>query len=55
MGGGFNRREPIDTSRINLHPPMVDIFRRHNWFGFFELRKGYNDYITYEFSMALRP
>jgi len=55
MGGGFNRREPINTSRIHLHPPVVDIFRRHHWLGFFEFLKGYDDDITCEFSMELSP
>jgi len=53
MGGGFNRKEPSNTKRIHLHPLMVDIFRRHQWLGFFELLKGYDDDITFEFSMAL--
>jgi len=34
---------------------MVDIFRRHHWLGFIELLKGYDDDITYDFSMALNP
>ena len=34
---------------------MVDIFRRHHWLGFFEFPKGYNDDITYGFSMELNP
>lgn len=32
---------------------MLDIFRRHHWLGLFELLKGYDDDIAYEFSMAL--
>lgn len=53
MAGGFNKREPSDTKIIHLHPPVVDIFRRHQWLGFFELLNGYDDDITFEFSMAL--
>lgn len=55
MGGGFNRREPTDTKRIHRHPHVVNIFRRHQWLGFLELLKRYNDDITQEFSMALHP
>jgi len=54
MGGVFNRRERTDTKIIHLHPPILDIFKRHQWLGFFELLKGYDDDITYEFSMALK-
>lgn len=32
---------------------MVDIFRRHQWLGFFKLLKGYDDDLAIEFSMAL--
>lgn len=45
----------MDTSRIHLHPPTVDIFKRHHYLGFFKLLKGYDDDITYETSMALNP
>lgn len=55
MGGGFNKREPIDTSRFHLHPPVADIFRRHHWLGFLELLSGYDDDIAHEFAMALNP
>lgn len=55
MGGGFKRREPTDSKIIHLHPSVVEIFKRHQWLGFFELLKGYDDDITYEFSMALNP
>lgn len=55
MTGGFNQREPTNKSRIHLHPPVVEIFRRHNWLGLFELLRGYDDYVAQEFSMALNP
>lgn len=53
MGQGFNRREPTDNKRIHLHPLVADIFRRHEWLGLFELLKGYDDDMTYEFFMGL--
>jgi len=34
---------------------MVEIFRRHNWLGLFELLRGYDDDVDQEFSMALNP
>lgn len=32
---------------------MVEIFRRHNWLGFFEVLRGYDDDLAQEFPMAL--
>jgi len=32
---------------------VVDIFRRHQWIGFFEFLKGYDDDISFEFSITL--
>ena len=55
MTRGFNRREPTGTSRIHLHPPMVEIFRGHQWLEFFKLLRGYDDDIAREFSMSLTP
>ena len=52
-GGGFNRREPTYTRMIHFHPHVADIFRRHQWLGFFELLKGYDDEVSFDFSMAL--
>lgn len=53
MGGGFNIIEPSDTKRIHQHPPKVDIFRIHQWLGFFELLNMYDDDLADEFSMEL--
>jgi len=55
MTGGFNRREPTRTPRIHLHPPVVEIFRRHQWLGLFELLRGYDDDVAREFAMSLTP
>jgi len=43
MAGGFSKREPTNTARIHQHPPMVEIFTRHQWMGFFENMRGYDD------------
>lgn len=53
MEGGLNRREPTNAKRVHQHPPLVNIFLRHHWMGFFEQLKGYDDDITQEFSMAV--
>lgn len=53
MWRGFNIIKPTDTKRIHQHTLVGNIFRRHQWLGFFELLKGYDDDITHEFSMAL--
>jgi len=48
-------REPTDTKRIHQHPHVVNILIIHQWLGFFELLKGYDDDISHEFSMTLHP
>lgn len=53
MGVGYNKKDPLDNKRIHLHSLVVDIFRRHQWLGFFELLKGYDDDLAFEFSMDL--
>jgi len=55
MTGGFNRREPINTMRIQQHPQVLEIFTRHNWMGFFEKFTGYDDEVAQEFSLSLTP
>lgn len=52
---GFNRREPIDYTRIYQHPQIRDIFTNHQQMNFFQEIKGYNDEITHEFVVALQP
>ncbi len=55
MGGGFNRTKPTYTKIIQQHPPILNIFRRHEWLAFFELLTGYDDDITHEFPMEVHP
>lgn len=55
MTGGLNRRKPTGTSRTHIHPHVVEIFRMHQWLGFFELLRGYDDHVAQEFSMLLTP
>lgn len=47
--------EPTYTQRIHLHHPIVEIFRRNNQFGLFELLSRYDDDVAQELSMALNP
>ena len=55
MIGGFNRREPINTMRIQQHPQVLEIFTRHNWMGFFEKFTGHDDELAQEFAHSLSP
>jgi len=55
MTGGFNRREPTNTVRIQQHPQVLEIFIRHQWMGFFEKFTGYDDEVAQEFAHSLTP
>ena len=55
MTGGFNRREPINTGRIHQVPPVLEIFTRHNWMGYFEKLRGYDDEVARDFVLSLIP
>ena len=55
MTGGFNRREPINTVRIHQHPPVLEIFTRHNWMGYFEKLRGYDDEVARDVALSLIP
>jgi len=53
MTGGFNKREPINTVRIHQHPSILEIFIRHNWMGFFEKLRGYDDEVARDIFVSL--
>jgi len=55
MTKGFNKRECTNTSRIHHHPPAVEIFTRHQWMGFFERMRDYDDDVAREFALSLIP
>jgi hypothetical protein len=55
MPGGFIRKEPSDSSKLHEHPEVVDLFTRANWISFFDKIQGYDEEITEEFLMSLRP
>lgn len=45
--------DPLESKIIHLHSLVSHICGKHQWLGFFELLKGYDDVIAYEISMAL--
>ncbi len=47
--------DPINTVRIHQHPPVLEIFMRHNWMRYFEKLRGYDDEVAREFSLSLIP
>ena len=55
MTGGFNKREPVNTVRIHQHSPVLEIFTRHNWMGYFEKLREYDDEVARDFSLSLIP
>jgi len=55
MRGGFNKREPTNTTRIHQHPLVVEIFTRYQWMGLFERMRGYYDDVAKEFFLSLIP
>lgn len=55
MKGVFNEREPTNTTRLHQHILIVEIFTRHQWMGFFERMRGYDDDVAIEFSLSLIP
>lgn len=46
-------REPTNTMRIKQHTQVLEIFTIHNWMGFLEKFKVYDDAVAQEFSHSL--
>jgi len=55
MPGGFIRKEPSDTSKLNEHPEVVDLFTQANWMTFSNRIWGHDEEIKEEFFMSLKP
>ena len=55
MTGGFNKREPTNIVKIHQHPPILEIFTRNNWMGFFEKLRGYDDEVARDFALFPIP
>jgi hypothetical protein len=51
MGDVFNKREPIEPSKIYEKPGVVEIFQRSHWLGYFDRLRGYDDEISLDFSL----
>jgi len=54
MGDDFNRREPIDTSRIHQNLEVVTLLESCQWLGFFEKLRGFHEEIGMVFAMNLQ-
>lgn len=51
MGGGFNKRGHIDTSRVYNNLEVVEIFQQSNWLVYFDKLQGYDDKVALEFAL----
>ena len=49
------RKEPLNSTKLHEHPEVVALFTRANWMPFFEKFHGYDDEVTKEFSLSLKP
>ena len=49
------RKEPLKSSKLYENPKLVDLFTRENWISFFDKIQGYDEEVTEEFLMSLRP
>lgn len=54
MGGGFNRIDLTNTSRIHQNPKVRYVLENYNWLGFFERSRGYDDEVSLDFSLDLQ-
>lgn len=55
MPRGFIRKEPSDSSKLQKRPEVVELFTWENWISFFDKIHGYDEEITEEFLISLRP
>jgi len=55
MPGGFMRKEPLNSSKLHEHTEVVAFFTRANWIPLFERIQGYDEEVTEQFLMSLRP
>jgi len=53
MLGGFIRKEPSDSRKLQETPEVVDLFTRANWMTFCDIIQGYDDEVTEELLMSL--
>jgi len=55
MTGGFTRKEPLNSTKLHEHPEVVALFTRANRMHFFEKIHGYDEKVTEEFLLSLKP
>jgi len=55
MPGGFMRKESLKSIKLYEHPEVEDLFTRANWISFFDRIQGYDEEVTEEILMSLRP
>jgi len=55
MPGGFIRREPTDSKKLQENPEVVELFTRARWMSFCDKLQGYDDEVAEEFLCALKP
>ena len=55
MPGGFIRKEPTDSKKLQENPEVVDLFFRARWMSFYDKLQGYDDEVAEEFVRALKP
>ena len=55
MMGCFMRKDPLKSNKLHEHPKVVALFTRENQMPFFERIHGYDEEVTEEFLMSLRP
>ena len=49
------RKDPLNSNQLHEHLEVVALFTRANWMIFFERIHGYDDEVTEQFLMALKP
>ena len=49
------RKESLKSIKLYEHPEVEDLFTRANWISFFDRIQGYDEEVTEEILMSLRP
>ena len=49
------RKEPLNSRKLYENPEVVDLFTREHWISFFDRIQGYDEEVTEDFLMSLRP
>ena len=49
------RKEPLNSTKEHEHPEVVSLFTKENWMPFFEKFHGYDEEVTEEFLLSLKP